>query len=64
MRKLLVCAFALFFMMSLPGAQALKTPNVTFIPPVLSVNSSFLAVADAGYGASIRVGWTVPGVEA
>ena len=63
MNKLLFSAIVLFFLLSLPGAHALKTPNVTFIPPVLSVNSSFLAVADAGDGASIRVGWTVPGVE-
>lgn len=65
MRRLLVAVLALFFLLSLqvPGASALRTPNVTFIPPVLSINSSFLAVADPGTGASIRVGWTIPGFE-
>lgn len=50
----------LLMLPALPVAGAV-TPNVTFIPDRISVNSSFLAIANGDLAAAYRIGWRVPG---
>ena len=61
-------AFAVFLavLAMIPSAQALTAPNVTFIPPQFSANSSFLAIAQitfADRSSPLRVLWQVPGLN-
>jgi hypothetical protein len=61
MRNLLFIGVLLYVLL-LPSALAISTPNVTFIPSQISANASFIAIADAGLSNPTRVSWIVPGV--
>jgi hypothetical protein len=55
-------AFALVFSFLVSAALALPTPNVEFIPDMISENGSFLMIVDPMvHDKSIRVTWKVPG---
>ena len=47
----------------LPNVHALSTPQITFIPSQISVNSSFLAIVTHTEDESIRVSWGVDAGE-
>ncbi len=61
--KLVYLTFLFLMIVSLvPFASAqLPTPDVTFIPEKISVNSSFLLVVDPGVSESVRVTWLTYG---
>lgn len=51
------------FLLGIPSADGLETPNVTFIPATLSPNSPFLAIVDGEFNDSVRITWFVGGVD-
>jgi len=59
-----IAALALIFVF-IPTAGAIMPPDVTFIPDQISVNSSFIMIADphASAGESVSVKWVVYGIE-
>ncbi|MEM7815995.1 MAG: hypothetical protein QXN71_02665 [Candidatus Aenigmatarchaeota archaeon] len=61
-----VLALAVVFIgFFLPLGKSIETPEVTFIPEQISVNSSFLMIADpkALPGEIVAVSWIIPGIE-
>jgi len=59
MRKLLFLLPFLFVLFA-PCASALQTPNITFIPSMISANASFIAITDPAAGnVPARVTWAV-----
>ncbi|MCX6814168.1 MAG: hypothetical protein NTY20_00740 [Candidatus Aenigmarchaeota archaeon] len=64
MKPFWIAALAVIFL-SVPSASAIQPPDVTFIPDKISVNSSFIMIADphASSGESVSVKWIVYGVQ-
>ena len=64
-KSIILCLLVAAFLLNAQGAGALEAPDVTFIPEKLSVNSSFLVIADphVDEGESVLVNWVVGGIS-
>jgi hypothetical protein len=64
-KTIILCLFAAAVLLVPQNAGSLDAPNITFIPSKISVNSSFIVIADpnAGDDDSILVNWVAGGVS-